>query len=89
MFYVLEGTLTIRNGDEEIEAGPGTFFCAPPGTVHTFANRSDAPARFLNFNFPGGFENYMRELASAMNSGEPVTPETIGQIASKYDFKPA
>ena len=56
MFYVLEGTLTLRLGDEELEAGPGTFACAPPGTVHTFSNRSDAPVRFLNFNTPGGWE---------------------------------
>ena len=36
MFYVLEGTLTVRLGDEEHEAGTGSFVCAPPGTVHTF-----------------------------------------------------
>ncbi len=87
MFYVLEGTLTLRLGDEELEAGPGTFACAPPGTVHTFSNRSDAPVRFLNFNTPGGWEQYMRDLAEASAAGVPPTPEEIGRIASRYDFR--
>jgi mannose-6-phosphate isomerase-like protein (cupin superfamily) len=87
MFLVLEGTLTMRLGDEELQAGPGTFVCVPPGVVHTFANRSDAPVRFLNLNTPSGFEAYMRELGQALASGMPPTPEEIGRIASRYDFR--
>jgi quercetin dioxygenase-like cupin family protein len=85
-FYVLAGTLTIRIGDEEHEAGPGTFACAAPGTPHTFANRSDQPVRVLNFNTPSGFEHYMRELGQALAAG-PLTPEQIGAIASRHDFR--
>src|SRR4051812_36416027 len=32
MFYVLDGTLTLRLGDRTIEAGPGSFACVPPGS---------------------------------------------------------
>ena len=89
MFYVLEGTLTLTVDGEEVEAPPGTFACIPPGTAHTFANRSDAPVRFLNFNIPGGFEDYMRELAAALAQADgPPNPEDIGRIAVKYDFEP-
>ena len=88
MFYVLEGTLSMRLGDEQLEAGPGTFVCAPPGVVHTFSNPSEQPVRLLNFNTPSGWENYMRELAAAFGSGASVTPEEIGKIASRYDFRP-
>ena len=88
MFYVLEGTVTFLIGDESRDAGPGTFVCAPPGTVHTFSNQTDQPARLLNFNTPSGWERYMRELAAAGREG-PLTPETIGQIASRHDFKVA
>ena len=88
MFYVLEGTLTLRVGDETVEAGPGTFACAPPGVVHTFSNASDAPVRFLNFNTPSGWEHYMRALAEEARSG-PLTPESIGRVASRFDFRPA
>ena len=88
MFYVLEGALTLRLEDEEIEAPPGSFVCIPPGTVHTFSNRSEAPVRFLNFNTPGGWEGYMRDLAAASAAGTPPrSPEEIGRIASRYDFR--
>jgi quercetin dioxygenase-like cupin family protein len=88
MFYVLEGTVTFLIGDETREAGPGTFVCAPPGTVHTFSNKTDQPARFLNFNTPAGWERYMRELAAAGREG-PLTPDVIGAIAARHDFKVA
>jgi quercetin dioxygenase-like cupin family protein len=85
MFYVLEGILTFHLGDDTAEASPGTFVCVPPGTVHTFSNKSQAPVRFLNLNTPGGFEHYMRELGAVLATGRTPTSEEIGQIASKYD----
>jgi quercetin dioxygenase-like cupin family protein len=88
MFYVLEGVLTVRAGDQTHECGPGTFACFPPGVVHTFSNKSDAPTRFLNFNTPSGWEHYMRDLAVAAQAG-PLTPETMQRVASRYDFEPA
>jgi quercetin dioxygenase-like cupin family protein len=43
MFYVLDGTLTMRLGDEMLELEPGRFVCVPPGVVHTrrIASRYD------------------------------------------------
>lgn len=86
MFYVLDGTLTLRLGDETVAAGPGTFVCVPPGVVHTFRNDSPDPVRLLNFNTPAGWEHYMRDVAEAAQSG-PLTPDVIGRIASRYDFE--
>ncbi len=85
-FYVLEGTLTVVVGREELELGPGGFACALPGTRHTFANRSGARVRFLNINAPGGFEHYMRELAAAASAGA-MTTQRMGEIASRYDVR--
>jgi quercetin dioxygenase-like cupin family protein len=86
MFYVLEGVLTMRLGEDTLEVGPGTFVCVPPGVAHTFSNPSDEVVRFLNFNTPAGWEGYMRDLAAAAKTG-PLTPESIGRVASKYDFQ--
>jgi quercetin dioxygenase-like cupin family protein len=88
MFYVLDGTLNMRLGDETIELPAGSFVCVPPGVVHTFSNLSDAPVRFLNFNTPAGWENYMRDLDAALAKRTP-SQEEIGQIASRYDFQVA
>ena len=86
MFYVLDGMLTLRLGDETLELGPGSFVCVPPGVVHTFSNPGDTPVRLLNFNTPAGWEDYMRDLGAALAAGTP-TPQEIGQIASRYDFE--
>jgi mannose-6-phosphate isomerase-like protein (cupin superfamily) len=83
---VLDGTLTLTLGQETVELGPGGFACAPPGVRHTFANRSEAPVRFLNINAPGGFERYMRELAAASREG-PMSSGQIGEIASRFDVR--
>jgi oxalate decarboxylase/phosphoglucose isomerase-like protein (cupin superfamily) len=53
----------MRLAEETMELQAGSFVCLPPGTVHTFANRSEQPVRFLNFNTPAGWEEYMRDLA--------------------------
>jgi len=84
-FYVLEGTLTVRVGDDELDAPPGTYACVPPGVVHTFANRSSEPVRFLNLNTPGGWENYIRDLAAATPADGPPDPRVMGEVLARHD----
>ena len=89
-FYVLEGTLTVHLGDETHEAPAGSYAFVPPGDVHTFSNRSGAPVRLLNLMAPGGFEQYLKEVAAAAaESGTAPSPEAMAAIASRYDFHPA
>jgi len=60
-FYVLEGEIEFRVGDEPHVAGPGTFVAAPPGSVHGFQLADDNPIRFLNLHAPpGGFLERLR-----------------------------
>lgn len=89
LFYVLEGTLALRMGDDEVDAPAGTFAFVPPGVVHAFANTSGDPVRFLNFNTPAGWEGYMRDPGAAAAEGRGPTSEEIGRIASRYDFQVA
>jgi hypothetical protein len=86
MFYVLDGTVRLQIDEETVELAAGGFACIPPGVVHTFSNPTDASVRFLNFNTPSGWENYMRDLDKALAGGTPTQAE-IGEIASRYDFK--
>ena len=55
-FYMLEGELTFTVDGEELVAGPGTFVLVPPEVPHTFANRGDHAARFVNVHAPAGFD---------------------------------
>jgi quercetin dioxygenase-like cupin family protein len=81
-FFVLQGTLTLRIGDDVVEAPAGSFAVAPPGTVHTFSNLGRDPVRALNIMAPGGFEQYLKEAAAA-GAGDPAA---LAEIASRYDF---
>jgi quercetin dioxygenase-like cupin family protein len=86
-FYVLEGTLRVTVGDREVDAPAGSYILVPPNVVHTFANTSDEPVRFLNINAPGGWENYLRDLAGAMRSGVMPGTAEFAQVVAKYDFE--
>jgi mannose-6-phosphate isomerase-like protein (cupin superfamily) len=46
-WYVLEGELGFRLGDEEVVAGAGSALMAPRGTPHTFWNAGEVEARYL------------------------------------------
>ena len=47
-WYVLDGGLRFRLGEEIFEAGPGTAVLAPKGTPHAYGNaRRGQPARYL------------------------------------------
>lgn len=61
-FYVLEGVLTVREGqDQAFRAGPGTFVLVPPGVTHTFGNDAPISVRMLNIHAPAGFDRLLME----------------------------
>jgi thiamine-phosphate pyrophosphorylase len=55
VFYVLEGELEFRLGDETVRVPAGSCVGAPERLVHGFRNPGDVPARFLNIHAPGVF----------------------------------
>ena len=77
--------MTVQVGDDELEAPPGTYACVPPGVLHTFANRSEQPVRFLNLNTPGGWEDYICDLAAVMPADGPPDPRVLGEVFARYD----
>lgn len=85
-FYVLAGTLHVRVGAQEFDLPAGSYALVPPGVVHTFSNTSDAPVRFLNINSPGGWESYLRDLATAMASGVMPGSAEFARVVEPYDF---
>jgi quercetin dioxygenase-like cupin family protein len=67
---VLEGSLEVLNGREWHTLGNGQSIAVPPGTVHTFRNRSGENVMFLVVHTPAlAFERYLDRLywLSAMN----------------------
>ena len=84
MFYVLEGTLTVRVGDETMELPAGSFAAVPPGTVHTFSNPTGETVRMLNMNTPGGFEGFLLDMTELWRNGPP-DQAAVDELTSRYD----
>jgi quercetin dioxygenase-like cupin family protein len=61
-YYVVEGRLKLRVGDDRFELGPGDMAVAPPGTAYGYSTGANEPARFLGLHAPGGFERFLPEL---------------------------
>ena len=70
-FYVLEGELTFRLGDELFTRSAGEMAFAPCGVAHTYANHSGAAARALIICTPAGFERYFARMAAERQGVDP------------------
>jgi mannose-6-phosphate isomerase-like protein (cupin superfamily) len=46
-WYVLDGRLGFRLGDDEVEAGAGDAVFVPAGTPHAYWNAQDGPTRYV------------------------------------------
>ena len=71
MFYVLEGELTFQVDDELATKGAGDVVFVAGGVAHAFANRGDAPARFLLTCTPAGFERHFARRAADAEGIDP------------------
>jgi quercetin dioxygenase-like cupin family protein len=81
-FLLLDGELTLFLPGRETPLGPGEFFLAPRGVPHSY-RVGDAPARFLVLSTPGGFEQFVRDVAAL----EALSPDTLGATAARYDIE--
>src|SRR5919199_2428233 len=86
-FYVLEGELTFRLGDEVFTRSAGEVAFAPRGVPHTYANLSGAPARALLVITPAGFERYFDRIAAHITGIEPP-PEAARPIPEVVTLGP-
>ena len=59
------------------------------GIALTPLRLGSARSRLQHFNTPGGWEGYMRDLAAAAEQAQGrLSPEQIGEVAGRYDFRP-
>jgi mannose-6-phosphate isomerase-like protein (cupin superfamily) len=79
-WYVLEGTLRFRLGDEEVEAPAGSAVFGPRGVPHTFWNPSEKPARYLLVMTPNTFR-LIEEIHASSDRG----PATMRALYQQYD----
>jgi mannose-6-phosphate isomerase-like protein (cupin superfamily) len=85
-FFILEGTVSLGNGERWVDATPGDFLYVPPGGIHGFSNESDAPASMLILFSPGApREAYFEELAEIVAAGRKLSDEEWTELWARHD----
>jgi quercetin dioxygenase-like cupin family protein len=79
-FFVLEGEITFQVGDEQIIANAGTFANMPVGSLHSFKNRTDNPARMIISVAPAGLEKMFIEVGQPVAFGQQAPPPSKAEI---------
>jgi len=90
-FYVIDGQIRFRQGDDEFVAGPGSWVWGPRGVPHTFMVESDM-TRALIAACPGGFEAMFQVGGVPLTeSPEPPVqeydPEEAVAMSKQFDFE--
>ena len=61
-FYLIEGRISYRAGDDDYELYDGCFMWLPQGVPHAFRIRGEQPARFLALTTPAGLLHLYDEV---------------------------
>jgi quercetin dioxygenase-like cupin family protein len=61
-FFLLEGSMTYRAGDETFHLSTGDFIWLPSGLPHAFRVTGATPVRFLGLTAPGGLMGLYDEV---------------------------
>jgi quercetin dioxygenase-like cupin family protein len=85
--YVLEGELTVQQGENVESAAVGGTIVKPRGVFHAFWNAGEIPVRFLEVIAPGAFAQYFRELAPLLSGSGPPDFAAIGVLAARYGME--
>jgi mannose-6-phosphate isomerase-like protein (cupin superfamily) len=92
IFWIIEGHLTYRCGDETFPAAPGSYVRLPRGVPHTFVVEGDSNARYLILYVPGGAERFFLE-AGRPAEGDGLPPrgpmdfELMARISAKFKME--
>ena len=79
-WYVLEGTLFIQMGDQEVQADAGRGVFVPRGTIHTYWNPGPGPARYLLIMTANVFQ-----LIQDIHAMKERTPAALEAVFRKHD----
>jgi mannose-6-phosphate isomerase-like protein (cupin superfamily) len=80
VWYVLEGKLAFRLGEDVVEVRAGEAMFAPRGVAHTFWNPSPEPARYVVVMTPNTFS-----LVQEFHATTDRDPERMRALFERYD----
>jgi mannose-6-phosphate isomerase-like protein (cupin superfamily) len=79
-WYVLEGVLCVRRGDEVVEVRAGAAVLVPPGAPHTYWNPTAEPVRYLLVMTPR-----ILHLIEAIHALKERSPATLRAVFEEHD----
>jgi len=77
---VLEGTLRVQVGNEQVEAHAGSAVFVPRGTPHTYWNPGPTPAGYLLV-----MTSNIYRLIQEIHGMKERTPARLRAVFTKYD----
>ncbi len=86
-FYILEGEVYIKIGEQTIRGTVGSFVLVPRGTVHTFWNAGPTPAKLLGIFSPPAFEQFFVEVVGDEEIDTATFVERGMAVAEKYNLE--
>jgi len=93
-WYVLQGQMAARCGDDEFLIEAGYWVSMPRGVPHTFRVVGNQPARILVMHDNSTFRDFVRELgAPTTQHVPPPTPsfppmDQLARVAGAHDLRP-
>ena len=82
-FYILEGELTFRVGDQTFQASPGDFIHIPRETIHSFKNGTTT-AKLLSTFTPAGIEGFFAEAGEPVQDHSALPPPVTEQTIARF-----
>ena len=82
-WWIVEGDLRFRLGDDLHTAPAGTFVFVPRGVAHSFQNAGESPARILVMFTPGGMESFFDSFAQL----EDFDPGAFAQLGAEVGME--
>lgn len=79
-WYVLDGVLQIRRGEEVVEARAGSAVLVSRGTPHTYWNPSAEPTRYLLLMTPR-----IHALIQAIHAASDRSPAAMRALFAQYE----
>ena len=95
-FFLLDGSMTYRAGDETFHLSAGDFIWLPSGLPHAFRVTGSRPVRFLGFTSPGGLMGLYDEVGIAATErrlpgldGRPMDKEIArwNEVGPRYGLQ--
>jgi mannose-6-phosphate isomerase-like protein (cupin superfamily) len=93
-WYVLEGEMVVRCGDDVQLVGPGHWVSMPRGVPHTFRVVGDHEARILLVHDNASFRDFVRDVGAPAGARtvppQPVfpSPDELVRVAGSHDLTP-